>query len=141
MNESDNKLDYQERKKKLQDFLFHVRQKYEADHKKRVTDNYFAREVLHVPPGNYNSWKLGTRVPEYGTAVMLSLIPEIGGEIFEVLDYVPVYPVSDKILQDIIENWDNPRLENAKAKLYNDWRKEVERDEERGRIPEIKPKS
>jgi hypothetical protein len=140
MNDSEIKYDYKERQKKLQDLLYRKRKEYEDREHRRVTDNFFARSVLHVPPGNYNSWKLGTRIPEYGTAIMLSMTI-IGPEIFEALDYTPVYPVGDPDLKFLLDNWDNPRLDDAKNKLYESFKKEVERDEESGRIPDIKPKS
>lgn len=95
-------MDDGERLNQLQELLMEAYVEYVSKHKRKVSDNEFAR-YLGVSGASYNQWINGNRLPSYDSA--LQLAKKLGPRIFDILGYEPVAVSSDPNIMFIAENW------------------------------------
>jgi transcriptional regulator with XRE-family HTH domain len=89
----------------VQEFLLDAYEEYRAGRRRHyVSDSDFARH-LGMSPVTINQYLNGTRKPNLKACIQLSR--RLGNKIFAVCGYDPVISVSDPLLMQIINLWDD----------------------------------
>ena len=105
----------------LQELLTDAYVEYVGKRHRKVSDTEFAK-YLGVPPGSYNQWANGSRLPNYENTLRLASI--LGPRVFDIMGYQRVMVVNDPQIIFIAERW---RLLNhdTKKQIIDHVREEV----------------
>ena len=86
----------------LQELLTEAYVDYVSQHRRKVGDNEFAK-YLGVPPGSYNQWANGSRLPNYQNTIRLAV--KLGPRVFDIMGYQRVMVVDDPQIIFLAERW------------------------------------
>lgn len=95
-------MDDGEKLNALQELLMEAYVDYVSRHKRKVSDNEFAK-YLGVSGASYNQWVNGNRLPSYDSA--LQLAKKLGPRVFDILGYERIAVSNIPEVMFIAENW------------------------------------